>query len=205
MRRVAVCALLALGIVGTLAATAMAPIPTSLTVILDFRGSHSDRSVKEMERETGAILKSTGLKLAWRLRDEAASSAYSNLVVMTFKGSCRYDAAPREFNPSGPLASTGTTDHIMQSFGQVDCDHVVQSARSAMWAGDFAHADMLVGRALGRVVTHELVHMLTNSRKHSRDGVFEEALSGRQLIAPSLPLSAMDVNLLMSGFENDHD
>ena len=203
MRPVVICALLALGITSLLVATATAPIPTGLTVVLDFRGAHSDRSIKEMERETGSILKTTGLKLAWRSRDEAPGSAYPNLVVMTFNGSCKYDREQHAYNELGPLASTATTDHNIQTFGQVDCDHVVHTASSAMWGGDFAHADMLVGRALGRVVTHEIVHMLTNSRQHAHEGVFEAALSGRQLIAPSLPLSAMDVNLLMSGFEND--
>jgi hypothetical protein len=68
---------------------------------------------------------------------------------------------------------------------------------------DYAHADMLVGRALGRVVVHELVHMLTHSAEHGHDGVFEAALSGRQLIAPTLSLAAMDVDRLMSGFEGE--
>ena len=121
---------------------------------------------------------------------------------MTFNGSCKFGPAPRAFDEVGPLASTLTTDHRIQSFGQVDCDHVIGTARSAM-LGDFAHADLLVGRALGRVVTHEIVHMLTQSAEHGNDGVFESALSGRQLIAPTLPLSAMDVDRLMSGFEGE--
>ncbi len=45
--------------------------------------------------------------------------------------------------------------------------------------------------------------MLTRSAEHGRDGVFEATLSGKQLIAPTLPLSAMDVDRLMSGFEGD--
>jgi hypothetical protein len=65
-----------------------------------------------------------------------------------------------------------------------------------MFGGDFAQADLLLGRALGRVVTHEIVHMLTHSAEHGREGVFEASLSGRQLIAPSLPLSAMDIDRL---------
>jgi hypothetical protein len=45
--------------------------------------------------------------------------------------------------------------------------------------------------------------MLTHSAEHGRDGVFEAALSGKQLIAPSLPLSAMDVDRLGSGYESE--
>jgi hypothetical protein len=54
----------------------------------------------------------------------------------------------------------------------------------------------LLGRALGRVVAHELVHMLTKSKQHGRDGVEKAALSARQLIAESLPLSIFDIDRL---------
>jgi hypothetical protein len=70
-------------------------------------------------------------------------------------------------------------------------------------SGDFTQAEFLIGRALGRVVVHEIVHMLTHSAAHGSAGVFEAALSGKQLIAPHLPLSAMDVDRLMSGLEGE--
>jgi hypothetical protein len=203
MRSVLICVLLTGCFVFAMAATATSHIPSGLTVILDFKGIHSEPSVREMERESGSILQTTGLKLDWRLRDQTSGQAYPDLVVMTFNGTCKFNRAPRNFDELGPLASTATTDHKIQSFGQVDCDHVVSTARSAMASMDYAHADMLVGRALGRVVVHEIVHMLTHSAEHGRDGVFEAALSGRQLIAPSLPLAAMDVDRLMSGLEGE--
>ena len=139
------------------------------------------------------------MKLDWRLRDQTAVAGVSGSGRHDVQRRCQFDHAPRAYDERGPLASTKTTDHIIQSFGQVDCDHVISTARSAMFGGDFTHADLLVGRALGRVVVHEIVHMLTKSAQHGRDGVFEAALSGKQLIAPTLPLSAMDVDRLMSG------
>jgi hypothetical protein len=203
MRRVLICVLLTVCLVFVLAATASSPIPSGLTVILDFKGVHSEPSIREMERESGSILQTTGLKLDWRLRNQTAGQAYPDLVVMTFNGTCKFNPVPRNYEALGPLASTTTTDHKIQSFGQVDCDHVVSTARSAMASVDYARADMLVGRALGRVVVHEIVHMLTHSAEHGREGVFEAALSGKQLIAPTLPLAAMDVDRLMSGFEGE--
>jgi hypothetical protein len=38
--------------------------------------------------------------------------------------------------------------------------------------------------------------MLTKSRQHGKEGVEKPALSARQLISESLPLSAMDVDRL---------
>jgi len=203
MRPVLICVFLVVGLGFAVTATTRSPIPSALTVILDFRGAHSDSSIREMELESGSILKTTGLRLDWRLKNQAKGEIYPNLVVMEFNGSCKFDPAPRNYDELGPLASTKTTDHEIQSFGEVDCDHVAESARRAMQGFDYRHADLLVGRALGRVVVHELVHMLTHSAQHGRDGVFEAALSGKQLIAPSLPLAAMDVDRLMSGFEGE--
>lgn len=202
MRPVLICALLTIGVVFLMTATAT-HLPSGLTVILDFRGARSDPSIREMERESGSILKATGLKLDWRLKSQTSGESYPDLVVMTFNGSCKFGPAPRNYDEQGPLASTKTTNHVIQSFGQVDCDHVIETARSAMASVDFAHADLLVGRALGRVVTHEIVHMLTHSAEHGREGVFGAALSGKQLIAPTLSLSAMDVDRLMPGYEGE--
>ena len=203
MRPVLICAFLAVGLTWAVMATTTAPIPSALTVILDFRGAHSDPSIREMERESGSILKTTGLRLDWRLKNQTQGQIFSQLVVMEFNGACKFNPAPRLYDEQGPLASTMTTDHAIQSFGEVDCDHVAETARQAMRGADYQQADLLVGRALGRVVVHELVHMLTHSAQHGREGVFEAALSGKQLIAPSLPLAAMDVDRLMSGFEGE--
>jgi hypothetical protein len=164
MRSVLICVLLAVGLVFAVTATTTSSIPYALTVILDFRGVHSDPSILEMERESGSILKTTGLQLDWRLKTQAKGEIYPDLVVMEFNGSCKFDPAPRLYDETGPLASTKTTDHRIQSFGEVDCDHVLETARQAMHGADYRQADLLVGRALGRVLVHELVHPGTRWR-----------------------------------------
>jgi hypothetical protein len=65
-----------------------------------------------------------------------------------------------------------------------------------MFGGDYAQGDELLGRALGRVVAHELVHILTGSHDHGREGVAQAALSGAQLITPRLSLSPSDLERL---------
>lgn len=171
--------------------------PSVLTVILDFKGPHSRVSLKEMERESGLILRSSGVKLDWRNLGDDPYASYPDLVVMTFRGACEYESAGSQtYNELGPLAITHETDGEILPFGEVDCDRVVNSARSAMTYSDYPRADMLVGRALGRVVAHELVHMITKSEQHAKEGVERPSLSGKQLISEYLPLSALDVDRL---------
>ena len=62
-----------------------------------------------------------------------------------------------------------------------------------MSGGDFNHTDLLFGRALGRVIAHEVVHMLSKSGAHGNQGVAKPALSGSSLIAPDLHLSPADL------------
>jgi hypothetical protein len=168
---------------------------TDVTIILDVKGAFALAAMREMESEAGRIIGTSGIRLDWRMRNDATAT-FNDLVVLTFKGSCLYEAVPQLYDELGPYAFTRTSNGEVQPFGEVDCDHVVGSVRNAMFGNDFAHSDMLVGRALGRVVAHELVHMLTKSGEHGHEGVQKPALSGKQLISASLPLSALDVDRL---------
>lgn len=177
--------------------------PPDLTVVLDFKRPLNERAVFEMKREAAGILSTAGMRLDWRDASRAADASFPDLVVFTFKGNCAVEPepAPPLYDELGPLAVTRTANGAIQPFGEVDCGRVAASVRSAMWGGDFGRRDELLGRALGRVVAHELVHMLTKSGEHSREGVQRSALSGKQLIADALPLSALDIDRLRREFE----
>ena len=194
--RCPICVYLIAGLAVPLGAGVDRVSPSVLTVILDFKGPHSRTSLIEMQRESGHILNSSGVKLDWRMLGEDPFASYSDLVVITFKGVCEYEPAAPIYDELGPLASTRTTNGEVQPFGEVDCNRVVGSARTAMSGSDLARADLLIGRAMGRVVAHELVHMLTKSGCHGTEGVEKAALSGKQLITASLPLSAFDIDRL---------
>jgi len=172
-------------------AEARHPIP--LTIVLDFRGPHTERSVTEMKHEFESLIKDSSISVDWRMRGEVKSEVAGNLVLVRFQGKCVLEPAPYLIDERGPLAFSYSTNGSVQPFSEVACDRVVALARSAMSGGDFAHADLLLGRALGRVVAHELVHILAKSADHGREGVTTPALSGLRLIAPEMHLSATDL------------
>jgi hypothetical protein len=196
MLRVAICFCLIAGLTVPLAASVERASPPVLTVILDFKGPFSQASLKEMKRESGLVLHSSGVQLDWRMLGEDPYASYTDLVVMTFRGACKYEpASPTDIGDDlGPLGMTHSVGGEIQPFGEVNCDRVVNSARNAMFGTDYARADLLIGRALGRVVTHELVHMITRTMEHGIEGLAKPSLSGRQLIAGELPLSAFDID-----------
>ena len=191
MRHV-ICAL-SLAAMAYLAVAASPVHPTALTIVLEFQGPHSDRSIEEMKRELETVMKGSGLTFDWRTRSQATGDSFANLVVVRFKGKCVLEPVAYLYDERGPLAFTYSTGGEVQPFSEVACDRVVAAARSAMSGGDFAHADLLLGRALGRVVAHELVHILSKSGEHGREGVAQPALSGLRLIAPEMHLSPTDL------------
>ena len=167
--------------------------PSKLTVVMDYQGSLSQRTLSAMERETEGILKPAGLSLGWRLAADAARESFEDLVVVEFKGPCHVEPVPYVYDELGPMAFAYSSDGNVQPFAQVSCTKVAASVRSAMGGEDLPKADMLLGRALGRVLAHELVHILTGSEVHGRDGVQRAALSGKDLISGALVLGAGDL------------
>jgi hypothetical protein len=193
MLRVSTCIFLITGLAAVpLGAGVDRESPSVLTVILDFKGPHSRTSLNEMKRESGLILSASGVLLDWRVLGEDPPESYHDLVVMSFKGACEYGLVSPSDEVRGSLAATRMINGEVQPFGEVDCDRVVSSARNAMSRSDHTRGDLLIGRAMGRVVAHELVHMLTKSTQHGTEGVEKPSLSGEQLIGEYLPMSAFD-------------
>ncbi len=164
-----------------------------VTIVLDFQGPRSEQSVSEMKREFAGIMKDSPLHFDFRSRSQAEEVTSDNLVVVRFKGKCVFEPVPYLLDERGPMAFTYSTDGAVQPFSEVACDRVTQAMRSAMAGGDFAKADVLLGRALGRVLAHEVVHILSRSAEHGTSGVAKTALSGSQLIAPELRLQPEDL------------
>jgi hypothetical protein len=164
-----------------------------ITIVLDFQGPRSEQSVAEMKREFAGIMKDSTLRFDFRWRSQASEEALTDLVLVRFTGKCVLEPVGYLYDERGPMAFTYSTDGIVQPFSEVACDKVTSAVRSAMAGSDFANADVLLGRALGRVLAHEVVHMLSKSGAHGRTGVAKTALSGSQLIAPELRLGPEDV------------
>ncbi len=141
-------------------------------------------------------------RLEWKSREEAENASFDDLVVVRMNGACELPSAalppPPLYDELGPLASTYETDGEVQPFSEVSCDRVGAFVRSGLHGGDFKKGDLLLGKALGRVLAHELVHMLTRSKEHSREGVFQPGLSVEQLLTGELLLSPGDIERLRS-------
>jgi len=173
--------------------------PSNITLLLKFDSDHSEQSIVEMKREISKIMKDTGIQFDFRMMSELDQHpSFNDLVVVKFKGHCRMEQLPMMLDERGPLAFTHTSDGEVLPFSEVACDRVRSSVNSAMWGGDDRkNADVLFGRALGRVLAHELYHIVGNTEKHgTRGSVAHTSLSGAQLISDKLLLHEDDVDKL---------
>lgn len=56
-----------------------------------------------------------------------------------------------------------------------------------------------MGRALARVLGHEVFHILGEEHEHDEEGLFKRALTGRELVAERLDFRARQVERLRQG------
>ena len=94
------------------------------------------------------------------------------------------DSFVRSHPLRGPLAFSHTTRTAVMRFADIQCDAVSSLVAPANCR--------IFGRALGRVLAHELWHILGNTFVHGENGIAQRALSAEQLVSEHLELDPAD-------------
>ena len=170
-----------------------------VTVVMQFSEGFSPQALQEMQAEADRIVQKAGVRLAFRHRHEASQDSLSELIFFKMTGRCEMDAFPALLDERGPLAFTFTTDGRILPFGEVKCDRLRESIKAVMSGGDYSQGNQLLGRAMGRVLAHELYHIIARTKGHGKGGVAKESLSAHQLIADKLDLADHDCAFIRSG------
>lgn len=165
--------------------TAFAESRTNLTVLLSIEGRAHDAALAEMKAELKDIMKDAGKSLDIRMRSETKPNEnFEDVVLVKLKGNCRVDRLVHLIDERGPLAFTHSTDGAILPFAEVACDRLASSVAQALFGEQRKQADKLLGRAIGRVLAHELYHILGKTHEHNPDGsLAKEAISAKQLIS----------------------
>ena len=185
--------------VACLAQGATAP---PIAVFLDFETQPSEISVSFMKEEVSAILKPSGLALNWQsLAARAGGQSFADLVVVKFRGSCqvRDPMMDSELSPAivgTALASTIVSEGRVLPFSDVKCDEIRRFLASNLAAIAPQKQDAVYGKALGRVVAHELYHIFAATEEHSVEGVARASHSRRELTARRFRFSPQETTLL---------
>lgn len=168
-----------------------------VTLVLQFDAAYSAKSVDAMKREVASIVSESGMTVDWRLLgDVGPAETFENLFVVRFRGACLMQPAPASMDERGYYAFTHISDGDVLPFSEVECDKVASAIGPAMSRLQWRDPDSILGRALGRVLAHELYHMLAKTRQHADDGVNRSKLSAAQLIGDRLGMNGADLERL---------
>lgn len=143
-----------------------------------------------METEVSSLMRATGVAVEWQMKSELQSnSEFAELVVIKLTGFCMTETVPMPMDERGPLAFAHSTDGQVLPYGEVECDRVKTALRRFLVGRDYHSRDVVLGVALGRVLAHEMYHMLANDRKHTKSGLTRESLTAEELTAGHLDLA----------------
>jgi len=171
-----------------------------VTVYTHFEQGHSALLLETVKEEVRSIMAPVGLQLQWRSVETHTQAALSSeLAVVSFKGKCRMDDLLLQPVDSGGLGWTYARDGHVSPFSDVDCDRIRQFINSAVIRTKWEDRDAVLGRALGRVLAHELYHIFSDSKQHARNGVTKAVFTPRDLLSDNLTLEQKDANALRHG------
>ena len=156
--------------------------PDVLTVFVHSASEVPANSMTAMREEVARLLEGSGLRVDWKsMSDRKPGEDYPRLVKVDLRGPCAAGPLVPGLAETRSLASTAVVDGRILPFASVDCDRLrrfmapgFNSVRQDKWPE-------LFGRAMGRVVAHEIFHMVVQTRHHAEKGVSKAGFSVNDL------------------------
>ena len=169
----------------TLALLASAAWSQNIGVFLQFDSVPSRAAVEVMKREVDALLRPAGVSVNWRMAAEnRGNESFPNLVLLNFQGKCRADAwSGAARGAAATLGATRVANGRVLPFTEVRCDAVKQALSYLRPETGMVERQKALGLAMGRVVAHELYHVLANATSHAARGLANAAESLDDLVS----------------------
>ncbi len=152
-----------------------------------------------LEDEVEAIMGPLGRHFAWRsIAGVRGNEVSAELAVLTFKGRCDIEGLlPRETRP-GALGWTHVSDGAILPFSEIECDRIRGFLQKELLYLPAEDRESAFGRAIGRVVAHELYHIFANTGHHGSDGVGKAAYTVQELMTDDFQFEERESQALRS-------
>ena len=160
--------------------TTVAPIALYTT----FQHAPPAAVVLALHDELETIMRPLGLRFEWRSLSAVSGDAVAvELAVLSFKGRCDAGSLQPQRVASGALGWTHVSDGIILPFSDVDCDRIRAFVQKDLRAIGGGEREAVFGRAVARVVAHELYHIFANTSRHGSCGIGKAAYTVQELLA----------------------
>jgi hypothetical protein len=174
--------------------------PPAITVYTQFEHPYSATAIDVMQHELGEIMSPLGLDFTWRDLNQSHGNEVSvELVVVTFKGNCDLSGESNPYGETGALGWTHMSDGAILPFSDIDCDKIRRFIGSEVRSLEARDRDIAYGRAIGRVLAHELYHVFTNTTKHASWGVAKAFYTSKDLVSEKFRFQEKDTTALRTG------
>jgi hypothetical protein len=165
-----------------------------------FREPPPSLAVEGMESELSRLLADSDIQLQW-IERKKGNSIYVNgrILVLDIVGNCQLT----EFGPQPTghaLAWNDLTDGQFQPFITVDCNRLGRFIAREVRGNEPDVRRRLLGRAIARVVAHEMYHFFTRTRNHSSTStLFRSALPADVLVEEDVNFKPQEIEKLEHG------
>jgi hypothetical protein len=116
--------------------------------------------------------------------------------VVTFPLRCDTAGLLARSRFEGALGWTHVSDGQILPFTDVSCDQVREFVQTGLLAFRAEDREEKYGRALGRVLAHELYHIFANTMRHGSTGVAKESYNVQDLLADDFQFEAKETRML---------
>ncbi len=180
-------------------------IKPSVGVFMDFDAEPAGMAVDAMKREVDAIMRPAGLRVDWRnVGENRGTEAFSGLVVVKFKGKCQVQpwrgesSEPELTNEKVVLGTSLVSGGQVLPFSEVECDQVRKTLAYEERSTE-VDRQCALGRAMGRVVAHELYHVLACTTKHAGNGLARATQTLRGMVNGKLTFNKDEAAAMRKG------
>jgi hypothetical protein len=170
-----------------------------ITLYTQFQQAPSEGVLEALQDEVETIMAPIGLRFEWRdLNLNAGHEVSAELAVVSFKGRCDTAGLMGHSKFEGALGWTHVSDGQILPFTDVSCDRVREFVQPALLTYRAEDREERYGRALGRVLAHELYHIFGNTMRHGSMGVAKESYSVQDLLSDDFLFQAKESRLLQA-------
>ncbi len=182
------------------------PLPV-LSIWLRFDFPCPQRVIDAMEAETEEALLPANIQVAWETGEpKLDGTSFADLIVIKLRGQCQeasgeYSVAVLPYHDVDGLGATETVENAIQPFAEVRCDRLIKMLEPELRGVSPELRNEVLGRGLGRILAHELRHMLLKRRDHAASGIGKGIYTVHDLMAPEFRFDQQDVSALHRGWE----
>lgn len=170
---------------------------TPVRLYTQFQYPPPDAVLEALQAELDTVMQPSRLDLQWRSLESATGSEVSpELVVVHFKGHCDVNGLLSVGAYAGPLGWTHLSDGEILPFVDINCDAVRLFLQRGLIHLPDAERPTAFGRAVARVMAHELYHALARTTKHGSSGIAKPAYSMQELLGARFEFASKQCDVL---------